>query len=56
MIAKISVVLFPLFFCSGLLAVFGVRRVVLKAHFADMQFGIALFTYVKATQRQGERG
>lgn len=40
-IAEIRLVLFPNFFRGRLLAMLGIRGVVLDAHLADMQFGVA---------------
>jgi len=54
-IAKICLVLLAHFFGRRFLAVLGVRRVVLDAHFADVQLGIAGFTDFETTQGQAER-
>ena len=55
-IAEIRLVLFSDFFCGGFLAVLGIRRVVLHAHLADMEFGIARLADVEATQREAQGG
>jgi len=54
-IAKICLVLFAYFFGSRFLAVLGIRRVVLDAHFAHVQLGIAGLADFETAQGQAER-
>jgi hypothetical protein len=54
-IAKICLVLFAHFFGGRFLAVLGKRRVVLHAHFAHVQLGIAGLADFETAQGQTER-
>jgi hypothetical protein len=51
-IAEIRLVLLPNFLGRGFLAVLRVAHVILDAHFANVEFGIAGFTDIEAAQRQ----
>jgi hypothetical protein len=55
-IAEISLVLFAHFLSRGLFAMFGVRRVVLDAHLADVQLSVTCFTNFEPTKRQAKCG
>jgi hypothetical protein len=54
-IAKISLVLVSNLFGGRFLAVLRIRRIVLDAHLAYMQFGVAGLANLKAAQRQTKR-
>src|SRR6266404_7021673 len=55
-IAKIRLILFAHLLRRGLLAMLGIRRVVLNAHLAHMQLRITRLTDVEPSERQTERG
>jgi hypothetical protein len=54
-IAKIGLILFSNLLGRGLLAMLGIRGVVLHAHFADMQLRVAGLANVEAAQWQAKR-
>ena len=53
-IAKIRLVLFPHLLRRGLLAMLGIRRVVLNAHLANVQLRITRLAHIEAPKRQTE--
>ena len=55
-IAEIRLVFLADFFCGRLLAVLRVRGVVLDAHLAHVEFGVARLADVEATQREAQGG
>jgi hypothetical protein len=55
-IAEIRLVFLANFFCGRLLAVLRVRGVVLDAHLAHVEFGVARLANVEATQRETQGG
>jgi len=55
-IAKIRLVLFAHLLRRGLLAMLRIRRVVLNAHLAHVQFRITRLADVEPSERQTERG
>ena len=55
-IAKISLILFAHLLRRRLLAMLCVRRVVLHAHLADVQFSVARLADIQTTKRQAKRG
>jgi hypothetical protein len=55
-ITEIGLVLFAHFLSCGLFAMFGVGRVVLDAHLADVQLSVTRLTNVEPTKRQAKCG
>jgi hypothetical protein len=53
-IAKIRFVFLPHFFSRGFLAMFRIRHIVLDAHLAHVQLGVACLARIEATKRQTE--
>ena len=53
-VAKVGLVLLSHFLRRRLLAMLGVRSVVLDAHFTDVEFGVACLADIETPQRQAQ--